>query len=119
MEIGVDPDDFKPVKSVLTVLGYLSKSTIATLKTKKKVNDLEVDYMKLRSNINKFNALCVRFPELKEIDTSPSGLVANIKDIAGRLSQSEINVEFDDEQSILQKLLAQGKKVWLLFSMFC
>lgn len=103
------------VKSVLTVLGYLTRSSMATIKTKKKIDSLEIEYMKLRSNVNKFESLCERFPDLKVIDSFTPGLVAILTNIVHHINRNGKSMVDENEELIILKLVELGKEVFLLF----
>lgn len=109
--LGEHSEDVRQVKSVLTVLGYLTKSSLATIKTKSNVLQLEKDYMKIRQNSTKFGTACVKYPELIEVDSFTPGLMANIMNIAAHIKKTEHGSEVEDEQTALSKVLALGQKV--------
>lgn len=104
-----DCNDFSQVKSVLSVLGYLTKSSISTIKNKKVISSLESEYMKLRSNENKFKSSCERFPDLKEIDHFTPGLIAVITELVSHINRKSKAAEYEPEDLMLKKLVAKGK----------
>lgn len=111
-ELG-ERNGFCQIKAVLSVLGFLTKSSIATIKTKKNISNLECEYMKLHSNITKFEKLCEKFPELKSIDFFTPGLIAVLTELVGHINCKAKSVENDaeTEEAILDKLVEQCKKV--------
>lgn len=109
-ELDEHPDDLVQVKSLLTELGYTTKSSIASLKTSKKVESLENEYTKMRSV--KSEGMVERFPSLRLIDTITPGLRSIIIVIASHLNRISININQDDLQAAIKnKILQQGKKV--------
>lgn len=104
-------DDFVQVKSVVTALGYLTKTSIASINSKKKIFELENEYMKLRGNIKKFEISCERFPCLKEIDSFSPGLKIILTDIVNHLNVKKH--DFEDWEAITEKILFHGKKVFI------
>lgn len=105
----VSPNDFIEVKSVVSVLGYLTKSSVASLNGKKKLAGLENEYMKLRSNIKKFELSCIRFPCLADIDSFSTGLLTVLMHIVSHLNLHK--KKFEDDKVIMQKILMHGQKV--------
>lgn len=92
------------------------KLQLPQFETKKKISELEKEYMKLRSNEKKFDSSCIRFPKLEEIDTFSAGLVAVIEGIVTHLNQSI--TDFENTDSIMEKLVQQCKKVRFEFVKF-
>lgn len=111
-ELG-ERNGFCQIKAVLSVIGFLTKSSIATIKTKKNISNLECEYMKLRSNVTKFEKSCEKFPELKSIDFFTSGLIAVLTELVGHINCKAKPVENDAEtdEAIVDKLVEQCKKV--------
>lgn len=107
--MGVKPEDLIEVKSIVTALGYLTRSSVATIKTNKKISALENEYLKMRSNVMKFESVCIRFPHLEVIDSFPTGLITVFNGIVAHLNGNPN--EFEDEEILIQKVLEQGKKV--------
>lgn len=111
--MGVQPEDFIEVKSIVTALGYRAKSSVATIKTNKKISALENEYMKMRSNKSKFESVCVTFPNLAAIDSFSTGLLTILNSIVAHLNR---NIhEFEDEETLIRKIVEQGEKVNNLF----
>lgn len=113
-EMGAKPEDFIEVKSIVTALGYRAKSSVATIKTNKKISALENEYMKMRSNKCKFESVCATFPQLAAIDSFSTGLITILNSIVAHLNQN-IN-EFEDEKTLIQKIVEQAEKVNNTFS---
>lgn len=113
-EMGVTPEDLIEVKSIVTALGYLTRSSVATIRTNKKVSALENEYMKMRSNVTKFETVCARFPHLKAIDSFSTGLITILNGIVVHLNRNLF--EFEDEKILVNKILEQGRKVYNLLN---
>lgn len=105
----VSAGDFIEVKSVLSILGYLTQSSIASIMVRKEASALENEYMKLRSNTKKFESSCARFPCLEKIDCFSTGFVTILTQIVNHLAPK--NKIYDDEKVLLEKILVQTKKV--------
>lgn len=89
------------------MLGYMTKSSIASIKNAGKLNQLENEYAKMRSN--KPTEMFSRFPALKDIDYFTPGMKSIILDIAARFApKPPIN---HLEKLIKIKVLRQAKKV--------
>lgn len=76
-------------KSVFSCLGYLTKSSIASIKTKKKIDALEIEYSRIRCSEKKFKVNLKRYPALEEIDEFTPGLKAVMFQIVSHLNRSE------------------------------
>lgn len=109
----VKPENIIEVKSMVTALGYRTKSSVATIKTNKKISALENEYMKMRSNVSKFESVCATFPHLATIDSFSTGLVTILNSIVAHLNRNMS--EFEDEENLIQKIIEQGEKVCNLF----
>lgn len=119
-ELDVGDEDLTQVKSVFTFLGFMTQSSISSIKTSKKLSDLETEYIKQRSNANNLEELCRRFPSLKTIDSFTSGMMATMMGIIAHLNpkKNQLIEEMDDEtQKTLHKtIFEQSKKVFLRVS---
>lgn len=93
--------------SVLTVLGFKTKASVASLKTMRIIDRLESDYAKMRSS--KPAEMFVRFPALEKIDFFSPGMKKIILDIA--LHFSSHSRSEDLEKSIKSKILRLLQKV--------
>lgn len=67
--------------------------------------------MIIRSNVQKFESLCVSYPILRNIDGFTPGMQTIMLDIAMHLNQSLNVKDFDDEQTVVDKMFEHGKKV--------
>lgn len=103
-ELDDDQNDLVEVKSVLTILGYVSKISVSSIKTQKAIDRLESDYAKMRSN--KPTEMFTRFPALQHVDFFAPGLRTIILELATRFSPKS-----DSEKIIKTSVLRQGKKV--------
>lgn len=117
VELNTDSDDLCQAKSVFSCLGYLTKSSIASLKTKKKVDALEMEYSRLRWPEKKFEVNLKRYPALEGIDEFTPGLKAVMFQIVSHLNRSEnpigaINLE-NEYQSIIS--IQAEKVIYFLF----
>lgn len=108
-ELDEHAEDLNHVKSVLTELGYRTKNSIATLKTVKKIDCLELAYTKMKSINSK--SMAERFPDLGSIDTFTPGMKSTIMAIATHLSRSSTN-SLDLKEKTKSKILLQGKEVF-------
>lgn len=111
--MGVNPEDFAEVKSIVTALGYRTKISVATIKTNRKISALENEYMKMRSNPSKFEPFCATFPHLVAIDSFSTGILTILNSIVTHLNRSLY--VFDNEKVLIQKIVETGKKVCVLF----
>lgn len=100
-----DQNDLLQAKSVLTVLGFTTKSSISTIKSKKLIQ-LESEYAKMRSN--KPAEMFTRFPALRELDFFSPGLKEIILDLADKFNSKPKD---DLEKKIRSSVLRQAKKV--------
>lgn len=112
-ELGVYAEDLAAVKSILTALGFATKSSIKSIKNAKGISELENDYMKLLASASSAEILS-RFPELKLISSFTLGLKSTLSDIVSELTQKSKPSKFEDVQITKIKLLEQAKKVCLL-----
>lgn len=75
----------------------------------------------MRSNINIFEPLCVKFPALKEIDSFTSGITATMMHVITHLNPKEKQPLLLDDathQSIRENVLEQAKQVIFLLIIF-
>lgn len=112
-ELGVYAEDLAAVKSILTALGFATKSSIKSIKNAKGISELENDYMKLLASASSAEILS-RFPELKLISSFTLGLKSTLSDIVSELTQKSKPSKFEDVQITKIKLFEQAKKVCLL-----
>lgn len=88
----------------------MTKASIASLKTPKKVNCLESEYTKMRSNGSQ--SMSERFPDLASIDAFTPGMKSIIIEIATHLSRSSKSSFAGDLKEVTRnKILLQAKKV--------
>lgn len=120
-QIGENDKDIRQVKAVLTVLGFNTKSSLATLTTEAKVLKLEKVFIKLRQNPTKFHDTCEKYPELRELDSFSPGLVTIVQNLACQIKQMNIKADMDDEFSASVKVLKLAQNVCIdlqFFSLF-
>lgn len=118
-DLDVYDDDFVQIKSILTALGFMTSSSIASIKTQRKLNNIESEYMKIRSNSTNFEPLCAKFPALKGIDSFTSGITATMMDVIAHLNpkkiQQAIALDELDQKAMLESsrrtIVEQAKKV--------
>lgn len=117
-EFDANEGDLVQIKSVFTVLGFMTQSSLASIKTRKNLIGLESEYLKLRSNTNNFEELCGKFPAIKGIDSFTTGLTATMMDVITHLNPKEGQaIPLDDAMQIgmlettKKNILEQGKKV--------
>lgn len=104
-----DSDDLIPVKSLLTVLGYTTKSSISSINKMSKINRLEGDYARMRSI--KPDEMFTRFPVLAHVDFFTPGMKSIILQIAAHFSPP---VEAEDVgEKIKKSVLRLANKVSL------
>lgn len=106
-ELDEDPNDLVDVMSVLTVLGFKTKSSLSSIKSTRIIDRLEADYAKMRSN--KPHEMFTRYPALEKIDFFSPGMKKIILDAALTFSNVPINANL--EKSIQNKVLRLLQKV--------
>lgn len=74
-ELDIYDKDLNQIKLIFTALRFMTSTSIASIKTPKKLSGLESEYMKLRSNTKTFEELCSKLPALKGIDSFTSGIM--------------------------------------------
>lgn len=116
--MGETDEDIRQVKAVLTVLGFMTKSSLATLTTEAKILKLEKVYIKLRQNLTKFEATCVKYPELVELDSFTPGLVTIVQNVACQIKKINNKPEMEDELSARAKVLMLGQNVCVYLQLF-
>lgn len=89
----------------------MTRKSIESIRTKKKIAALEIDYIKMRSSAEKIERLCLRYPALKEIDDFSPGFVAVFFDVINYLNQNGNQTEFESVELIQEKVLKLAKKV--------
>lgn len=107
LEIDETPEDLDDVKSVFTVLGFTTKSSIASIKNAKKIDSLESEYAKIRSS--KPDEVFSRFPALNHVDYFTPGMKAIMLEIVSRLAPKPQPNEI--ESMVKANVLKQAKKV--------
>lgn len=98
--------DIDLAKSIFTILGYMTRETIADIKTKKKVNDLEKDFLMIRSNLAKFQEICEGIPILKNVDRFSAGVEAGLLQIIHFL-----NTDATRDENVVERLFEEAKLV--------
>lgn len=91
----------------------MTKTSVATLNTQKKIDNLETDYIKIKSIGSQ--SISERFPALTSIDSFTPGIKSIIKGIATHLNHASINQSGrnlqDSGEVTMGKILSQAKKV--------
>lgn len=98
--------DIDLAKSIFTALGYMTRETVADIKSKKKINELEKDFLLIRSNYSMFDELCKTYPLLKNIDNFSMGIEAGLFQIINFL-----NSDMSRDDSIKKRLADDAKTV--------
>lgn len=111
-ELDVYDNDLNQIKSIFTALGFMTSTSIASIKTPKKLSGLESEYMKLRSNTKTFEELCSKLPALKGIDSFTSGIIATMMDVIIHLNPKKPMPRFLDEEA--QKTLVKTSQMTIL-----
>lgn len=93
-------------KSIFCALGYMTRETIAEIKTKKRVNELEKDFLRIRSNCNRYEELCAVYPLLKIVDHFTPGIEAGLLQIIHFLNADAVR-----DENALEKLVSEAKMV--------
>lgn len=109
-DLGEHSDDLVPVKSVLTALGYSTKSSVAAIKTAKNVSNLEKDFLQLFSS-KSIDETLEKFPALKSIKSFTPGMKAVIYEVVTHLNQMAKLQCFENAEAIKEKMFEQAKKV--------
>lgn len=110
-ELEEHPDDLVPVKSVLTALGYTTKSSVASIKTAKNVSNLEKDLLQLHATFNANNPIFGEFPALVNIKSFTPGMRTIIFEIVCHLNQMVKSKSFETTENTKKKMFEQGKMV--------
>lgn len=74
-------------KVILSILSYTTKSSIAALKSKKAVKNLEDEFLKRKSTTTLLDKHYEKYPFLREIICFPSGLQITLMQIASFMSR--------------------------------
>lgn len=98
--------DIDLAKSIFTALGYMTRETVADIKSKKKINELEKDFLLIRSNYAKFDELCKSYPLLKFVDNFAVGIEAGLLQIINFL-----NSDASRDESTKKRLVDDAKMV--------
>lgn len=98
------------VKSVYTILGYFSKESLASIKSTRKINILESDYLKIVSA--NAEGIFARYPELKQIQSFTPGMKQMMINIATHLNKSKQGGTSDNcVENIRKNIFERTKKV--------
>lgn len=101
------------IKSVLTILGYTTKSSIESIKTAQSISKLENEYLKLLGSPC-LESIHTRFPELKLVPAFSSGLKSTLLGIV-----SELNKPKQQTKNMIQlKLFEKVTKVRFIQTIF-
>lgn len=105
-EMKIKNGDIDLAKSIFTALGYMTRETVADIKSKKKIYELEKDFLLIRSNYNKFQEICKAYPLLKFVDHFSMGIEAGLLQIVNFL-----NSDVSRDESIKKRLTDDAKMV--------
>lgn len=83
-EVGEESNDLLDVKSVLSVLGFKTKSSLSSIKNIANLDQWGGEYAKMRAN--KPTEMFTRYPELQNIDFFSPGMKTNILELATRFN---------------------------------
>lgn len=98
--------DIDLAKSIFTALGYMTRATVADIKSKKRVQELEKDFLKIRSNFQRFEEICKEYSLLKSVDSFSPGIEACLMQIINFL-----NTSGTCDDATLERLTNEAKKV--------
>lgn len=104
--MNIKEGDIDLVKSIFSALGYMTRETVTEIKSRKKINELEKDFLFIRSNYERFQELTKIFPLLKYVDHFSPGIEACLFQIIHFLNSDEKRDEY-----ILKKLVDDAKVV--------
>lgn len=105
-EMNIKEGDIDLVKSIFSSLGYITRETVTEIKTRKRINELEKDFLFIRSNYEKFQELIKVFPLLKYVDHFSPGIQACLFQIIQFLNSDDKR-----DECILKKLYDDSKVV--------
>lgn len=105
-EMNIKTGDIDLAKSIFTALGFMTRETVAELKTKKRVTDLEKDFLKIRGNFDRYKELCDNNPLLKHVDNFAAGIEACLVQIVHFLNSTSDNCE-----NTAKKILDDAKEI--------
>lgn len=109
-DLDVHDDDFIQIKSIFTALGFMTSPSIASIKTQRKLNNIESEYMKMRSNTINFEPLCAKFPALKGIESFTSGITATMMDVITHLNPKKIQQAIAVDEVAQEAMLESARK---------
>lgn len=98
--------DIDLAKSIFTALGYMTRETVADIKSKEKIAELKKDFLLIRSNYAEFDEFCKSYPLLKFVDNFAKGIEAGLLQII-----SFLNSDASRDESIIKKLVDDAKRV--------
>lgn len=99
--MGFKSEDVQTPNIILSILGYTTKNSIAALKSKKSVQNLENEFLKRKNTSTLIDKHYEKYPFLRDIICFPSGLQVTLLQIALFVSQYQENVQ----QTTTEKLL--------------
>lgn len=99
--MGINSADVEIPKVVLSILGYLTESSIATLKSKKSVQNLENEFLKHKNTSTMIDKHYEKYPFLRDIICFPSGLQVILLQIASFVSRCHENIERNTVDKVL------------------
>lgn len=104
--MNIKSGDIDLAKSIFTALGFMTRETVAELKTKKRVTDLEKDFLKIRGNFDRYKELCDNYPLLRHVDNFAAGMEACLVQIVHFLNSTS-----DSSENTAEKILDHAKKI--------
>lgn len=104
--MNIKSGDIDLAKSIFTALGFMTSETVAELKTKKRVMDLEKDFLKIRGNFDRYKELCDNFPLLRHVDSFAAGIEACLVQIVHFLNSTSV---FSEDTA--KKIFDEAKKI--------
>lgn len=103
-------EDLIQVKSVYTILGFSTKQSVASIKTARKINSLESEYLKIVSA--NAEGIFARYSELKQIQSFTPGMKLMMINIATHLNESKQGGTSDNcVEKIRKNIFERAKKV--------
>lgn len=107
-DLKLQSDEILDIKVILTILGYTTKDSIRSIKTKKGISMLEDEYVKRKNTTNLFEKFYGQYPSIQAIDCFPSGTVTILLHIITHLNRK---VAQEDAETNKNKILTLGQKV--------
>lgn len=103
-EMNISNGDIDSLKSIFTIPGYMTRATVADIKTKKRKNELEKDFLKIRSNFHE--VICKEYSLLKTVENFSPGIEACLLQVINFL-----NTSGTCDEATLERIANKAKKV--------